>query len=100
MICDEVSTLSYDGLTLEMKEKSSTVLKKWDDALNEIYGVLKLQLSSSEMESLKEERRQWIAIRDAGSEKSASEFEGGTMYELEYTEELGKLTKERMGLKQ
>lgn len=50
MICDEVSTLSYDGLTLEMKEKSSTVLKKWDDALNEIYGVLKLQLSSSEME--------------------------------------------------
>lgn len=28
--------------TLEMKETSSTVLKKWDDVLNEIYGVLKL----------------------------------------------------------
>ncbi len=95
LIESEVSTLSYDGSTLEMKETSSIVLKKWDDALNEIYGVLKSQLSSSEMESLKEEQIQWIATRDANAEESASEFEGGTMYDLEYTEVLGQLTKER-----
>ncbi len=92
---EEVSTLSYDGSTVEMKETSSTVLKKWDDALNEIYGVLKTQLSSSEMESLREEQREWIVIRDAGAEESASEFEGGSMYDLEYTEALSRQTKER-----
>lgn len=92
---DEVNILSYDGSTLEMKETSSNVLKKWDDALNEIYSVLKSQLSSSEMESLKGEQREWIVTRDAGAEESASEFEGGTMYDLEYTEALGRITKER-----
>ncbi|MEG2985132.1 MAG: lysozyme inhibitor LprI family protein [Peptostreptococcaceae bacterium] len=92
---DEVSKISYDGDTLQMKEASSKIFKKWDDILNEIYGVLKSQLSSSEMESLKEEQRQWIAIRDAGAEESASEFEGGTMYGLEYTEALSRQTQQR-----
>ncbi|MGL6106859.1 lysozyme inhibitor LprI family protein [Romboutsia sp.] len=92
---EEASTLSYDGSTVEMKETSSTVLKKWDDALNEIYGVLKTQLSSSEMESLKVEQREWIVTRDAGAKESASEFEGGSMYDLEYTESLSRQTKER-----
>ena len=94
-IQDEVSNISYDGNTIEMKYASSEVLKKWDDTLNEIYGVLKTQLSSSEMELLKAEQREWIKIRDARAEKEASEFEGGTMYGLVYTEELGRLTKER-----
>lgn len=92
---DEVSKISYDGDTLQMKEASSKVLKKWDDALNEIYAVLKSQLSSSEMELLKEEQIQWISIRDAGAEECASEFEGGTMYDLEYTEALARQTKQR-----
>lgn len=95
LIENEVSTLNYDGSTIEMKEKSSTVLTKWDDALNEIYGVLKTQLSSSEMEKLREEQREWTAIRDARAEESASEFEGGSMYGLEYTEALSRQTKER-----
>ncbi|MDU1454499.1 MAG: lysozyme inhibitor LprI family protein [Paeniclostridium sordellii] len=95
MIEDEVSTLSYDGSTMDMKETSSIVLKKWDDILNEIYGVLKTQLSSSEMEILREQQREWIAIRDAEAEELASEFEGGSMYDLEYTEALSRQTKER-----
>lgn len=92
---DEVSEISYDGDTLQMKEASSKVLKMWDDILNKIYGVLKSQLSSSEMESLKEEQREWIVIRDAGAEESASEFEGGTMYGLAYTETLSIQTQQR-----
>ncbi|WP_353507049.1 MULTISPECIES: lysozyme inhibitor LprI family protein [unclassified Bacillus (in: firmicutes)] len=30
----------------------------WDDALNEIYGVLKTQLSNNEMKALKEKQRE------------------------------------------
>ena len=91
----EVSQINYGETTLQMQEASSKVLKKWDDALNEIYDVLKTQLSSSEMESLRKEQREWIKIRDARAEQSASEFEGGTMYGLVYTETLGTETKQR-----
>lgn len=95
LIEDEVSNISYDGDTLQMKEASMTVLSKWDDLLNEIYGELKSQLSSSEMSSLKAEQRQWISNRDAIAEEESLEFEGGTMEGLQYTETLGRLTKER-----
>jgi uncharacterized protein YecT (DUF1311 family) len=57
--------------------------------------VLKSQLSSTEMSSLKEEQIQWISDRDAIAEEEASEFEGGTLEGLQYLETLGRLTKER-----
>ena len=57
---NEVNGVVYDGSMAEMKEQSSKVLKKWDDELNKIYGVLKSQLSSDEMASLKEEQLKWI----------------------------------------
>lgn len=92
---NEVNGIVYDGSMAEMKEQSSKVLKKWDDELNEIYGVLKSQLSSDEMASLKEEQLQWIASRDAIAEKEAHEYEGGTMEGLQYTETLARTTKDR-----
>ena len=92
---DEVKNISFDGSTLEMKEASITVLTKWDDLLNEIYGDLKSQLSNAEMSTLKEEQIQWISNRDAIAEEESLQFEGGTMEALQYTETLGRLTKER-----
>ncbi|CEQ14271.1 lysozyme inhibitor LprI family protein [Paraclostridium sordellii] len=94
-IKNEVNGIVYDGSMEEMKEQSSKGLKKWDDALNEIYGVLKLQLSSGEMDSLKEEQLQWISNRDEIAEKEANEFKGGTMEGLQYTESLARITKDR-----
>ncbi|MBX9182931.1 MAG: lysozyme inhibitor LprI family protein [Paeniclostridium sordellii] len=92
---NEVNGVVYDGSMAEMKEQSSKVLKKWDDELNKIYGVLKSQLSSDEMASLKEEQLKWIESRDATAEKEANEFKGGTMEGLQYTETLARITKDR-----
>ncbi|MGG2468706.1 lysozyme inhibitor LprI family protein [Paraclostridium bifermentans] len=90
---NEVNGIVYDGSMAEMREQSSEVLKKWDDELNEIYGVLKSQLSSNEMASLKEEQLQWISRRDDIAEKEAHEYEVGAMEGLQYTQTLARITK-------
>lgn len=44
--------------------------KEWDDELNNIYGILKVQLSSSDMKKLQNEEIQWIKDRDAKVKKA------------------------------
>ena len=91
----EVSLIDYGVSTMEMQGASYEVLDKWDKALNDIYGVLKAQLSSSDMEDLKIKQREWIKLRDTSADKAGSEFEGGSMEELTYTDVLGSMTRER-----
>ncbi|KXH87536.1 lysozyme inhibitor LprI family protein [Sporosarcina sp. HYO08] len=93
-----LSDLAYlyaNGITAEMKEAEAEVYKRWDDALNEIYGVLKSQLSKNEMDLLRGEQRDWILYRDYEAEKAASAFEGGTFAGVQYLSTLGELTKKR-----
>lgn len=93
-----LSDLDYlysDGVTANMRKAESEKYKKWDDALNEIYEVLKKQLSKTEMEKLKKEQLDWIKYRDNSAEKSAAEFKGGTLEGLQYISTSAELTKER-----
>ena len=93
-----LSDLEYlysEGITAEMKEAEAEVYKRWDDALNEIYGVLKSQLTKNEMNRLRDKQREWILYRDHEAEKAASEFEGGSFAGVQYLSTLGQLTKER-----
>lgn len=83
------------GTQTEMHEAKSEILKKWDNALNEIYGVLKKQLSANEMSSLKEEQRNWIKQRDQKAKEESSIFTGGTMETTIYVATQAQLTKER-----
>ncbi|MBK5242180.1 lysozyme inhibitor LprI family protein [Clostridium sp.] len=83
------------GTTLDMKEAASERLKQWDAALNEIYNVLKGQLSSSDMKKLQSEEIQWISDRDAKAKKESLEVKGGTMEPLIYTNSLQDTTKKR-----
>lgn len=83
------------GTTLEMREAASERLKQWDAALNEIYNVLKGQLSSSDMKKLQSEEIQWISNRDAKAKKESLEVKGGTMEPLIYTSSLQDSTKQR-----
>ena len=68
---------------------------KWDDLLNSIYGVLKTQLSESEMNSLRNKQKAWIKYRDSEADKAFSEYEGGTMAPLEATSVNAELTRQR-----
>jgi len=83
------------GTQTEMHEAKSKILIKWDNALNEIYGVLKKQLSADEMSSLKEEQRNWIKQRDQKAKEDSSVFTGGTMEATIYIATQAQLTKER-----
>ncbi|NEX79613.1 DUF1311 domain-containing protein [Bacillus thermocopriae] len=67
----------------------------WDDMLNEIYGVLKTQLSETEMTNLRNEQRKWIKTRDETAQARYDEEGRGTMSAMVEAETLFKLTKER-----
>lgn len=54
---NELSYLYDNGGTVEAVEASSREYKAWDDALNEIYGVLKTELSTNEMNKLRQAQR-------------------------------------------
>lgn len=74
----------FDGYTtVEMVSSASNIYKLWDDELNKIYGVLKTQLSESEMNVVRQKQRNWISYRDSKAQQDAAEFAGGSMEGLE-----------------
>lgn len=83
------------GTTADMRQAANERYKRWDAALNEIYGVLKGQLSSSDMKKLQNEEVQWISDRDAKAKKASSEFKGGTIEPVVYGNSLAETTKQR-----
>lgn len=91
----ELESKYSTGVTVDLIEAANTEYKNWDDLLNEIYGVLKEQLSATDMESIKNEQINWISIRDAKAEESASEVKGGTLEPVFYTNSLTESTKNR-----
>ena len=55
----------YDsGITQQMLEAGSEEFEKWDNMLNEIYSILKEQLTTEEMDKLTAEELNWINGRD------------------------------------
>ena len=85
----------HDGSMVKLKEMAGKCYTKWDDLLNSIYGVLKTQLSESEMNSLRNKQRAWIKYRDSEADKAAAEYEGGSMAPLEATSVKAELTRQR-----
>lgn len=91
----DLTYMYENGTTAEMQEAQGAIYKKWDDALNEIYGVLKNQLSSSEMKSLRDKQRQWIKYRDRTANAEAAAYEGGSFASVQYVITQARLTRER-----
>jgi uncharacterized protein YecT (DUF1311 family) len=81
--------------TAEMIGQEVERYKKWDEALNEIYGILKEQLSTEQMDKLREEQRNWIKQRDEMAKESSLKYKGGSMESLEYVATQASLTRER-----
>lgn len=81
--------------TMDMKKTASKIYNLWDDKLNEIYGLLKQQLSKSEMDALRQKQRQWISYRDSQAEAVYNEYAGGTIAPLLEMETKASLTKDR-----
>lgn len=92
-----MSDLEYlyeNGVTAEMNEAEATKFARWDDMLNEIYSLLKTQLSESEIKELKNKQISWIEYRDKTADRESNEC-GGSMAGVQYNTTLGRVTKER-----
>lgn len=84
------------GVTSDIHEAASITYGRWDDALNDIYSVLKQQLNEKEMSNLKKEQRQWIIERNRTAEKAGKDCcEGGSWEPVTVVDVAAQLTKER-----
>lgn len=84
-----------DSSTYALKKVENDRWDIWDELLNEIYGVLKEQLSLEEMDQLRAEQRNWIKYRDESALEASLKYKGGTQEHLEYVAVLANLTEER-----
>ncbi|GAA0321236.1 hypothetical protein GCM10008967_09720 [Bacillus carboniphilus] len=92
---DEIRENSKDEITYALKTIEGDRYDVWDGLLNEIYGVLKEQLTPKEMDQLRTEQREWIKYRDQSAKEASLKYEGGTQEHLEYVIVLNNLTEER-----
>jgi uncharacterized protein YecT (DUF1311 family) len=91
----DLTEKGFSGTTLDMRMAQDESYRRWDDALNEIYNVLKIQLSSSDMKKLQSEETQWISNRDAKAKEASLEMKGGTMEPVLYVGSVTDTTKKR-----
>lgn len=91
----DLQELYDEGTTVSMTKAAEEAYKRWDDALNEIYGELKNQLTEEDMAVLKKEQQAWITKRDEDAANKAAEFKGGTMEALELLSAKAGITKGR-----
>lgn len=83
------------GITIAMRSYYGISYDKYDKALNEIYALLKKQLSPETMKNLQVEQLKWIKGKEASANKAAAEYKGGSFEFVAYSSSLYKSTKER-----
>ncbi|MHA7136682.1 lysozyme inhibitor LprI family protein [Rossellomorea arthrocnemi] len=86
---------SDKGVTNAMKNYYGVSYERYDDALNEIYSLLKKELSPAVMKELKAEQLKWIEQKEAKAEKERLKYEGGTFENVAWYISLYESTKDR-----
>lgn len=80
----------------EMNEISYQIYKEWDDALNDIWGILKSELNEETMAALTIEEREWITQKEEAVKKAGEENGGGSLQPLLENDTAAEMTKERV----
>ena len=80
----------------DMNGLSGEIYRVWDDALNEIWGILTEHMDPEEMERLTEEERIWIRGKEAAVQKAGADVERGTLYPLVTNGKAADLTRKRV----
>lgn len=86
---------SDKGVTNAMKNYYGVSYERYDDALNQIYSLLKKELSPAVMKELKAEQLKWIEQKEAKAEKERLKYEGGTFENVAWYISLYESTKDR-----
>ena len=88
-------SLLEEESNLKMIEIEESKFEIWNNELNNIYKVIKEQLSEKKYEIFKNQEISWLDERDKKAEDNANKFEGMDFAQVEYNLSLAKLTKER-----
>ena len=83
------------GITNAMRSYYGISYDMYDEALNEIYSLLKNQLSEETMEHLQREQMKWIEEKEALAYNEAAQYKGGTFEFVAYNISLYESTKAR-----
>ncbi|ETI68341.1 lysozyme inhibitor LprI family protein [Neobacillus vireti] len=75
---DEIGKNSKDTSTYGMKNEQGKRYDVWDGLLNEVYGVLKKQLTTEEMDKLRTEQQNWIKYKEDTALEASLKYKGGT----------------------
>jgi uncharacterized protein YecT (DUF1311 family) len=89
------ATLGSGQTTLEMKEQAGAELQKADEALNKVYGELRVKLSGAKQAELKQVQLAWLKYRDLAADFEAGAYEGGSMMGVIKLNVLTVLTEQR-----
>ncbi len=79
----------------EILKAEKETYTRWDNILNEIYALLKQQLSSGDMQSLKEVQIEWIKDKESSAKNAASKYAEDEMKEITKYKIEAQYTKER-----
>ncbi|MFC9540628.1 lysozyme inhibitor LprI family protein [Lysinibacillus sp. NPDC056959] len=79
----------------EILKAEKETYNRWDNILNEIYALLKQQLSSGDMQSLKEVQIEWIKDKESSAKNAASKYAEDEMKEITKYKIEAQYTKER-----
>lgn len=92
-----LNSIENDALTqTELNEKSAGRYTLWDDLLNEIWAVLKTELSEEEMSALTTEEIAWINEKEQAVADAGAQSEGGSGQALAQNTKAADMTKERV----
>lgn len=91
----ELKPLYDSGVTSKMIEAANVEYTFWDDALNDIWAVLKADMNESDFDILLDRQLSWLTIRDELAAEAESQGAGGTMGPLLKVDSLKESTKNR-----
>lgn len=83
------------GITNAMRSFYGISYDMYDKALNEIYALLKEQLSPETMQNLQSEQIKWIEKKEATATNEAEKYKGGSFEFVAYNSSLYGTTKNR-----
>lgn len=83
------------GVTNAMRNYYGKSYETYDKELNEIYALLKKQLSQETMKDLQAKQIKWIKTKEAAADKEASQYKGGTFEFVAFNISLYESTKQR-----
>ena len=91
-------SLQNDPLNqLELNEKSHELYMIWDSALNQVWDMIRKTMDDEQAwDTLLQEQREWISMKENAVEEAGKEYEGGSIQGLVMNQKAAELTKARV----